>query len=52
MRLEVVDSFAGLYRGKGGFWEDRGYEMVRRHLMAPAARKSPLINDREQGGPT
>ena len=26
MRLEVVDSFAGLYRGQGGFWEDRGYE--------------------------
>jgi DMSO/TMAO reductase YedYZ molybdopterin-dependent catalytic subunit len=26
MRLEVVSSFASLGRGKGGFWEDRGYE--------------------------
>jgi DMSO/TMAO reductase YedYZ molybdopterin-dependent catalytic subunit len=26
MRIEVVDSFARFYRGKGGFWEDRGYE--------------------------
>lgn len=26
MRLEIVDSFARFYRGKGGFWEDRGYE--------------------------
>jgi DMSO/TMAO reductase YedYZ molybdopterin-dependent catalytic subunit len=26
MRIEVVDSFAGIGRGKGGFWEDRGYE--------------------------
>ena len=25
-RIEVVDSFAGLGLGKGGFWEDRGYE--------------------------
>lgn len=26
MRLELVSSFAQLGRGKGGFWEDRGYE--------------------------
>jgi DMSO/TMAO reductase YedYZ molybdopterin-dependent catalytic subunit len=26
MRIEAVDSFAGIGRGKGGFWEDRGYE--------------------------
>ena len=25
-RIEVVESFAGLGRGNGGFWEDRGYE--------------------------
>lgn len=26
MRIEAVQSFAHLGRGKGGFWEDRGYE--------------------------
>ncbi|MBB3409846.1 DMSO/TMAO reductase YedYZ molybdopterin-dependent catalytic subunit [Rhizobium sp. BK316] len=26
MRIEIKDSFAGLWGGKGGFWEDRGYE--------------------------
>ncbi len=26
MRIEIVDSFAGLWGGNGGFWEDRGYE--------------------------
>ena len=26
MRIEAVDGFAHLGRGKGGFWEDRGYE--------------------------
>lgn len=26
MRIEVVDSFRNLAGGKGGFWEDRGYE--------------------------
>ena len=26
MRIEVVDSFAGIGFGRGGFWEDRGYE--------------------------
>ncbi|GAA3106784.1 molybdopterin-binding protein [Rhizobium viscosum] len=26
MRIEMKDSFAGLWGGKGGFWEDRGYE--------------------------
>lgn len=26
MRIEIVDSYAGLWGGKGGFWEDRGYE--------------------------
>ena len=26
MRLEVVDSLAGFGDGKGGYWEDRGYE--------------------------
>jgi DMSO/TMAO reductase YedYZ molybdopterin-dependent catalytic subunit len=26
MRVEAVESFAGLHGGKGGFWEDRGYE--------------------------
>ncbi len=25
MRIEVVDSFARIGQGKGGFWEDRGY---------------------------
>ena len=26
MRIEAVDDFAHLGRGKGGYWEDRGYE--------------------------
>ena len=26
MRIEAVDSFAGIGGGRGGFWEDRGYE--------------------------
>ena len=26
MRIEVVSSFAGIHGGKGGYWEDRGYE--------------------------
>jgi DMSO/TMAO reductase YedYZ molybdopterin-dependent catalytic subunit len=26
MRIEVVDSFARIGLGNGGFWEDRGYE--------------------------
>ena len=26
MRIEVVDDYAHLGRGNGGFWEDRGYE--------------------------
>tara|TARA_R110000868_G_scaffold56546_2_gene174929 strand:+ start:8452 stop:9231 length:780 start_codon:yes stop_codon:yes gene_type:complete len=26
MRIEIVESFAKFGRGKGGFWEDRGYE--------------------------
>ncbi len=26
MRLELVESFAHLGRGKGGYWEDRGYQ--------------------------
>jgi hypothetical protein len=26
MRIEVLDSFQSIGRGKGGFWEDRGYE--------------------------
>jgi DMSO/TMAO reductase YedYZ molybdopterin-dependent catalytic subunit len=26
MRIELVDSFAGLWAGNGGYWEDRGYE--------------------------
>ncbi len=26
MRIELVDSFAGIGGGKGGYWEDRGYE--------------------------
>ena len=25
MRIELVESFATLGRGKGGYWEDRGY---------------------------
>ena len=25
-RIEVVDSFANIAKGKGGYWEDRGYE--------------------------
>ncbi len=26
MRMEAIDSFTHLGRGRGGFWEDRGYE--------------------------
>jgi DMSO/TMAO reductase YedYZ molybdopterin-dependent catalytic subunit len=26
MRIELVESFAGISRGRGGYWEDRGYE--------------------------
>jgi hypothetical protein len=26
MRIEAIESFSGLGRGSGGFWEDRGYE--------------------------
>ncbi len=26
MRIEAIDSFAKISRGRGGFWEDRGYE--------------------------
>ncbi|HEX9167648.1 MAG TPA: molybdopterin-binding protein [Roseiarcus sp.] len=26
MRIEAIDSFANISRGRGGFWEDRGYE--------------------------
>jgi DMSO/TMAO reductase YedYZ molybdopterin-dependent catalytic subunit len=26
MRIEAIDSFSGIARGRGGFWEDRGYE--------------------------
>ena len=26
MRIEIVDSFARIGRGRGGYWEDRGYE--------------------------
>ena len=26
MRIEAVSSFAKMRGGKGGFWEDRGYE--------------------------
>jgi DMSO/TMAO reductase YedYZ molybdopterin-dependent catalytic subunit len=26
LRVEVVESFAHISRGRGGFWEDRGYE--------------------------
>jgi hypothetical protein len=26
MRIEAVDSFASIGDGKGGFWEDLGYE--------------------------
>ena len=26
MRLELVDTFAGIGAGRGGYWEDRGYE--------------------------
>jgi DMSO/TMAO reductase YedYZ molybdopterin-dependent catalytic subunit len=26
MRIELVESFAGIGRGRGGYWEDRGYE--------------------------
>jgi DMSO/TMAO reductase YedYZ molybdopterin-dependent catalytic subunit len=25
-RIEAVDSFANIGGGKGGYWEDRGYE--------------------------
>jgi DMSO/TMAO reductase YedYZ molybdopterin-dependent catalytic subunit len=26
MRIELVESFAGIGLGKGGYWEDRGYD--------------------------
>ena len=26
MRIEIVDNLLKLGKGKGGFWEDRGYE--------------------------
>jgi DMSO/TMAO reductase YedYZ molybdopterin-dependent catalytic subunit len=26
MRIEAIDDFGGIARGRGGFWEDRGYE--------------------------
>jgi DMSO/TMAO reductase YedYZ molybdopterin-dependent catalytic subunit len=26
MRVEAIDSFRGIARGKGGYWEDRGYQ--------------------------
>jgi DMSO/TMAO reductase YedYZ molybdopterin-dependent catalytic subunit len=26
MRIELVDSFAGIAGGKGGYWEDQGYQ--------------------------
>lgn len=26
MRIEITDSFSGLWGGNGGYWEDRGYE--------------------------
>ncbi|HZZ16556.1 MAG TPA: molybdopterin-binding protein [Candidatus Sulfotelmatobacter sp.] len=26
MRIEIVDSFGGIWGGNGGYWEDRGYE--------------------------
>ena len=26
MRIEAIDSFEKLGRGKGGYWEDRGYQ--------------------------
>ena len=26
MRIEAVESYAGIFGGNGGFWEDRGYE--------------------------
>jgi len=26
MRVELVETFAAFGRGKGGYWEDRGYE--------------------------
>jgi DMSO/TMAO reductase YedYZ molybdopterin-dependent catalytic subunit len=26
MRIELVESYAHIGRGKGGYWEDRGYE--------------------------
>ena len=26
MRIEAIESFANLARGKGGYWEDRGYQ--------------------------
>jgi DMSO/TMAO reductase YedYZ molybdopterin-dependent catalytic subunit len=26
MRIEAVESFARIARGRGGYWEDRGYE--------------------------
>ncbi|MDB5438814.1 MAG: molybdopterin-binding protein, partial [Caulobacteraceae bacterium] len=26
MAIEAIDSFKSLGKGKGGYWEDRGYE--------------------------
>ena len=44
-KIELVDSFATMGLGKGGYWEDRGYDCgMGRHLMA--ARVEPDARDR------
>ncbi|WP_257819018.1 molybdopterin-dependent oxidoreductase [Phenylobacterium sp. J367] len=34
-RIEAVADLSGLYGGKGGFWEDRGYEWYAGDLRGP-----------------
>ena len=41
MRIEIVDNFAGLWDGNGGFWEDRGYEWYAGDLISASCRAWP-----------
>jgi len=34
MLIELVQSLADLHGGRGGYWEDRGYELVRGDLRS------------------
>ena len=49
-RIEAVESLAGIYGGKGGYWEDKRLRMVRGDLIRRAqppldhARRGPGCN--------